>query len=179
MKNLTRLLCVFGLLLSVAFAESLDETRKKAEAGDAIAQIALGRSYWRGIGLPKDGAEAVKWFRRAAAKGDFDAQSTLGFMYHRGDGVPRDYAEAVKWYRLLADQGSVLEQAILGKMYYNGEGVPKDLVQAHVWWNIAGAAGCEYSKKDLAIVEKEMTDTQKEKAMKLARELFAKLPKKK
>jgi len=31
-RNLTRLLCVFALSVSVAFAESLDETRKKAEA---------------------------------------------------------------------------------------------------------------------------------------------------
>jgi TPR repeat protein len=64
-------------------------------------------------------------------------------------------------------------------MYRLGVGVPKDLVQAHVWWNIAGANGNEEAKKNLAIVEKKMTDTQKEKAMDLARELFAKLPKKK
>ena len=32
MRNLTRLLCVFALSVSVAFAESLDETQKKAEA---------------------------------------------------------------------------------------------------------------------------------------------------
>ena len=62
-------------------------------------------------------------------------------------------------------------------MYYKGTGVPKDLVQAHVWWNIAGAKGHENAKKNLAVVEKEMTDSQKEKAMDLARELFAKLPK--
>ena len=35
MKCLTRLLCVLGLLLSVAFADSFDETRKKAEQGYA------------------------------------------------------------------------------------------------------------------------------------------------
>ena len=64
-------------------------------------------------------------------------------------------------------------------MYFLGEGLPKDLVQAHVWWNIAGAAGSKSAKKDLVMVEKQMTDTQKEKAMDLARELFLKLPKKK
>jgi hypothetical protein len=51
-------------------------------------------------------------------------------------------------------------------------------VQAHVWFNIAGAAdGYENAKKNLAIIEKEMTSEQKAEAMKLARELFAKLPK--
>jgi hypothetical protein len=63
-------------------------------------------------------------------------------------------------------------------MYQQGNGVPKDLVLAHVWFNIAGAAGDEEAKNALAILEKQMTDTQKEKAMDLARELFAKLPKK-
>jgi len=52
-------------------------------------------------------------------------------------------------------------------------------VLAHVWLNIAGAADLEIAKKNLAIIEEQMTDTQKEKAMDLARELFAKLPAKK
>ena len=106
MRNLTRLLCVFGLLLSVAFAQSLSETRKKAEQGDAAAQFNLG------------------------------------------------------W------------------MYDTGTGVPKDLVQAHVWFNIAGANSHEDAKKLLAIVEKDMTPDQKTEAMKLAREMFARLEKK-
>ena len=63
-------------------------------------------------------------------------------------------------------------------LYDEGDGVQKDLVQAHVWFNIAGAAGNENAKKNLAIVEKEMTPDQKAESMKLARELFARLPKK-
>jgi TPR repeat protein len=143
MKNLIRLLCVLGFLVSVVFAESLDDTRKKAESGDAAAQFSLGLKYANGNGVPKDSAEAVKWYRRSA------------------------------------DQGNFVAQTILGMMYRNGEGVPKDLVQAHVWWNIAGAAGNEGVKKHLATLEKEMTSDQKAEATKLARELFAKLPKKK
>ena len=143
MRCVTRLLCVLGLMVSVAFAESIDETRKKAEAGDAIAQFNLGNMYRKGDGVPKDSAEAVKWYRKAAEQGDAEARNNLGVMY------------------------------------YSGDGVPKDLVQAHVWFNIAGAAGNENAKKNLAIAEKEMTPDQKAEAMKLARELFAKLPKKK
>ena len=76
-----------------------------------------------------------------------------------------------------AEGGDARAQFDFGMMYHKGEGVPKDLVQAHVWWNIAGAKGHENAKKYLGIIEKEMTDSQKEKAMDLARELFAKLPK--
>ena len=42
MRFLTRILCASALLVSVAFAESLSETRKKAKKGDADAQRKLG-----------------------------------------------------------------------------------------------------------------------------------------
>ena len=127
-------------------------------------------------GFAADTPMVAEWRKKAEA-GDANAQFNLGLMYENGRGVPKDDAEALKWWRKAADQGFAEAQYNLGLLYYNGEGVPKDLVQAHVWWNIAGAKGHEDAKNDLAIVEEEMTDSQKEKAMGLARELFAKLPK--
>ena len=141
MNSFLRTLLLFILLAAAGFAADFAETKKKAEAGDAWAQY------------------------------------NLGYAYCNGEGVPKDYAEAVKWYRLAADQGDANAQSEVGRMYYEGAGVPKDLVQAHVWSNIAGANGSEIAKNNLAIAEKQMTDSQKEKAMDLARELFAKLPK--
>ena len=132
--------------------------------------------YDTGNGVPKDSAEAVKC-RLAAEQGDVTAQCNLGNMLYNGEGVAKDYAEAVKWCRKAADQKDAYAQFNLGYAYYNGEGVPKDLVQAHVWWNIAGAKGHENAKKSLAIVEERMGSEEKIEAMKLARELFAKLPK--
>lgn len=119
---------------------------------------------------------AVKWYRLAADLGFADAQQRLGDMYRVGRGVPKDYVEAVKWYRKSADQWFADAQYQLGIAYANGAGVPKDLVQAHAWLNIAGANWLEDAKKSLEIAEKEMTSEQKAEAMKLARELFAKLP---
>ncbi len=46
-----------------------------------------------------------------------------------------------------------------------------------MWWNIAGAKGNEDAKKNLAIIEKQMSSEQKAEATKLARELFERLPK--
>jgi TPR repeat protein len=69
MRCLTRLLCVFALSSSVAFAQSLEETRKRAESGDARAQSAPGTMYYAGDGAPKDDAEAVKSWRKAADQG--------------------------------------------------------------------------------------------------------------
>ena len=179
MHRILRILLVFVLLAAAGFAQAPDfaETKKKAEAGDAVAQTSLGAMYSNGTGVPKDSAEAVKWWRKAADKGNAIAQGALGWMYGNGIGVPKDDAEAVKWYRMSADQGNANAQYNLGNSYYNGVGVPKDLVQAHVWWNIAGAKEHENAKENLGIIEEEMTPEQKAEAMKLARELFAKLPK--
>jgi TPR repeat protein len=117
--------------------------------------------------------------KKKAEAGDAAAQFNLGWMYvnANGDGVPKYSAEAVKWYRKAADQGYANAQFNLGVMYAIGEGVPKDLVQAHVWLNIAGTSGNANAKTYLAILEKQMTADQKAESMKLARDLFAKLPK--
>ena len=171
---------IFVFLAAAGFAEAppeFAETKKNADAGNAYAQHNLGLMYNNGDGVPKDYAEAIKWYRKAAEHGIAQSQHNIGLFYLQGEGVPKDYAETVKWFRKAAEQGHAQSQANLGVMYYNGNGVPKDLVQAHVWWNIAGANGNEDAKKNLANVEKEMTSEQKAEAMKLARELFAKLPK--
>jgi uncharacterized protein len=179
MNSILRTLLVFILLAAAGFAEDdFAVTKKKAEAGDAAAQFNLGVMYAYGTAVPKASLEAVKWYRKAAEQGNVAGMLFLGFMYSNGEGLPKDYAEAVKWYRLAANQGDCTAQHNLGNSYKRGDGVPKNLVQAHVWLNIAAAnGGGESSKTQLEDVEKEMTYEQKAEAMKLARELFAKLPK--
>ena len=178
MRLTPKWLLVFVLLANFAFSAStpLAETRKKAEAGDAQAQLELGVAHDSGRGVPKDSAEAVKWYRKAAEQGYAKAQNNLGVAYSFGDGVPISHAEAVNWFRKAAEQGDPRSQYLLGLEYALGLGVPKDIVQAHVWYNIAGANGHEQARKDLTDIELKMTPEQKIEAMKLARELFEKLP---
>ena len=45
------------------YATALQEWRPLAEQGDADAQYFLGVMYEKGNGVPKDYAEAVKWYR--------------------------------------------------------------------------------------------------------------------
>ena len=85
-----------------------------AEKGDALAQLILGVMYANGEGVPKDDAEAVRWYRLAADQGDARAQLELGLMYANERGVLKDDAEAVRWYRLAADQGNATAQFNLG-----------------------------------------------------------------
>ena len=102
-----RLLLLFALLLPLGvFADSLEETKAKAEAGDAEAQSSLSIICHEGFdGVEQDYAEAAKWCRKAAEQGDAPAQYNLGTMYGNGEGVPEDHVEAARWYRRSAEQG--------------------------------------------------------------------------
>ena len=91
-----------ALLTAIAFGQSgapgnasaLAALRKRAEAGDARAQVELARNY-----ASRDPSEALKWYRRAAEQGDSDARFDLAGMYLHGEGVEKNYSEAARWYR--------------------------------------------------------------------------------
>ena len=149
--------------------KSFQETKIKAEKGDAAAQFALGLMYDVGQGVPKDEAEAVKWIRKAADQEHARAQYNLGVMYADGQGVPKDEAEAVKWYRKAADQGDAKAQSLLGLMYETGLGVPKDKTEAYKWYLLAEAQGDEEAKKAISGIEGEITPAQRAEGQRLAR----------
>ena len=122
-------------------AFKLGVLRGMAEAQDAAAQTALGVMYIKGESVPKDHAEAVKWFRCAAEQGHAEAQFNLGVAYHFGKSVPQDYAEAAKWFRCAAEQGYTEAQFNLGQMYRKGEGVPQDYAESAKWYHHAAEQG--------------------------------------
>ena len=113
------------------------EFLKAAEQGNAGAQYWLGWMYYKGKGVPKNDAEAARWYREAAKRGDSYAQSNLGVMHYYGQGVPKDYAKAMHWYRKAAKQGDARAQFWLGWMHENGEGVSKNYRKAARWYRKA------------------------------------------
>ena len=117
------------------------ELLERAKAGDAIAQLALGRMYFHGDGVTQDYAQALKWWRSPAEQGHAEAQSGLGVMYATGQGVEQDYAEAVKWSRKAAEQGDARAQSNLGVMYECGDGVKQDYAEAVKWYRKAAEQG--------------------------------------
>ncbi len=131
--------------------------------------------YGWGKGVPRDYAEAVKWYRKAAEQGYAGSQNNLGLMYDNGEGVPQNYAEAAKWYRKAAKQGEAIAQANLGFMYFRGEGMLRDLTQAYMWYDLASSRfppGAAHDKavKDRDLVAKLMTPAQIAEAERRARE---------
>ena len=113
--------------------------------------------YERGLGVPQDNAEAVR-YRLAAGKGVVRAQYNLGRMHYHG-------AKALRWFgdelqqRPAAfltgrqsqptpfpslarpDQGHVKAQSQLGLMYLAGHGVLLDFAEALRWFRPAADKG--------------------------------------
>ena len=159
---------------------AIDAVRARAEQGDAAAQYNLGQMYSYGRVLPKDSAEAVRWYRLAAEQGHDYAQLSLGRMYADGTGVPQDDVEAVRWYGLAAEQGNYFAMSNLGAMYLGEGGVPQDYVQAHMWLNLAASRATGGTRESAVqgrdLVASRLTPDDLSEAQRLAREWDAAHP---
>jgi hypothetical protein len=59
------------------YAPDMREIRPLAEQDDVEAQLQLGFMYGNGVGVPKNDAQAVKWFHKAAEQDHEDAMRRL------------------------------------------------------------------------------------------------------
>ena len=131
-----------GFTVTILLLQDHPDTKRQAtEQGDARAKSTHGVKNATEEGVPKDAAEAARWYRKAAEQGDADAQNILGFMYAIGIGVAQDDAEAARWYRKAAEQGDARAQDNLGGRYSYGQGVPKDAAEAVRWYRKAAEQG--------------------------------------
>jgi TPR repeat protein len=90
-------------------ALAMENYRKAAAAGvQADAEFAIGRMILRGRGVPRNPAEAIKWFKTAAGHRQPAAAYMLGEAYEQGWGVPADDGESYYWYRR-AQEGDPVE----------------------------------------------------------------------
>ena len=72
------------------YTEAIQLWQALAAQGNSKAQYNLGALYENGHGVPRDNAEAGKWYRLSAGQGLADAQFKVGFRYEIGQGVPRN-----------------------------------------------------------------------------------------
>jgi TPR repeat protein len=88
-----------------------------------------------GQGVPRDDAEALRWYSGAAGKGDARAQYALAFAYGNGEGVQQDHEKALSWLHKAAERGSAEAEYMLGNMYREGNGnVARDYAEAIRWF---------------------------------------------
>lgn len=121
--------------------ESVEAVQKRAERGDAQAQIKLGEWHRSGKGVPQDGREAVRWYRKAADQGNAEAQFELGMTYRFTPDAPQDDFQAALWLRKAAEQRYAKAQFQLGDLYEYGTGGPPDTAEAARWYREAAEQG--------------------------------------
>lgn len=77
------------------------------------AMVTLGFLHAKGLGVPKDYAEAFAWNHKAANLGEPVAMYNVGFLYDKGLGVPQDRAKALEWLKKASAQGNLNAQRYL------------------------------------------------------------------
>jgi hypothetical protein len=120
---------------------TIQELRKAADAGDAVAMYNIGTLYYSGQGVVRDYQQAMTWFCKSADAGNTYAMCFIGALYANGQGVAQDYRQATAWYRKSADAGNTYAMCFMGALYANGQGVAQDYRQAMSWYRKAADAG--------------------------------------
>lgn len=115
----------------------------------AQAQNIMGWHYFKGISVPKDHPEALRWFRKAAQMGDASGQFNLGMMYANGYGTAKNQQEAARWFKLAADQGKANAQLNLGLMHLSGRGVEQNTAEGMRLLRLSAEAGDKNAQANL------------------------------
>ena len=101
----------------------------------------LGTMYLYGVGLPRDYANAFRWFGRSAAHDNPHAMYSVAVMAELGLGTARDPALARAMYRKAAESGFTPAMVRLSDDLARRSGVSRDLVEAYAWLQVALQAG--------------------------------------
>jgi len=158
--------CVSSILAAAQSAGgvSVNDLVKKAEAGDAQAQLDLGLAYDEGKGMPQNDELAANWYRKSAEQGNALAQNNLGVLYRTGRGLARDREEAARWFAKAALQCQPNAAYNLGIAYYNGDGVVRDAGLGFIWLLVAKQCGNMQVQSAMDQIASEMKIQQRQTA---------------
>jgi membrane associated rhomboid family serine protease/TPR repeat protein len=95
--------------------------REAAETNPYVA-TSLAQRLRAGRGVPKDEAEAIKWFQRGAEGGDKEAMAAYGLALIEGNNVPRDADRGAAMLRELSKRGYGGADLQLGLILESGRG---------------------------------------------------------
>jgi len=152
-----RMWCIATVVMSLntpAFALlTITELKARAATNDAMSCFELAWRYKRPLPLgkpeedlsvPKDIAEAQKWFVKAydlalpaAKNGDNNAQQMLARICLEGLDDTNRIAEGITWRRKAASGGNIHAQVDLGRSLLNGDSVERNEEEAVKWLSAA------------------------------------------
>jgi TPR repeat protein len=155
-RALTALVVVF-LASGAAVAETklkaddpVEALKRRATAGDADAQVDLGRMFETGAGVPKNLQTAVSWYKKASDKGSATGMCNYGTMLIYGWGCKQDQKAALALFEKAAENGSLIAEYELGVVYEQGLGVTADYEKAVEHYKAAALAGVAPAINNLA-----------------------------
>ena len=98
----------------LAKLSSFETKLARAEGGDVKSQLELAERYRSGRNVPRDLAQAIRWYVRAAVSGDDFAPYALGNIYADGEAGVVNPSHAYMWYsiaaRVSSDDSEELDQ---------------------------------------------------------------------
>ena len=93
------------------YAQAFTLLEPWAHQGNAEAQCMLATMYHLGLGVDRDGPEAIKWYLKSSQQGYPVASNNLAGIYFMGDcGVSVDRQEAARWHKLSKAQGFLQDE---------------------------------------------------------------------
>ena len=116
---------------------AISELKRRAAQGDPQAELALGMRYRDGRGVPRDYAEAMRWYRRSADRENAGGMDNVGFMYLMGWGVPQNVNIAAAYFKAGAAGNDAQAMFNLGECYFSGRGLEQDYARAIEAWQRA------------------------------------------
>ncbi|KAG0372071.1 hypothetical protein BGX24_000787 [Mortierella sp. AD032] len=127
----------------------IDWVSKAADQDHAMAQVFLAKFCGQGIGVPKDGAEAIKLVLKAVNRSGGIAECILGRLSMKGVAIPQDNSIALEWFVKGAEQGHNECQYEVAKSYKKRNGILVDRKKAIEWYTKASQNGHLQAKSDL------------------------------
>lgn len=114
---------------------------EKAKQGDAPSQALIADILARGLGVPRNEAEAAKWYQRAAEQGLPEAQFQYALLLIDGRFVKKDKQEAFALMEAAAEAGNALAQFNFAQLLVDRDPGPKGMARAVVYYERAAKAG--------------------------------------
>lgn len=109
LTSFVALLAVVLLVVTGCGSSEFRSTQKRAQAGEAQAQLDLAQMYMQGKGIKPNDVEARKWCEKAANKGLPVAQRMYGMMLRDAYGAEsRQIPKAREWLAKAAAQGDAV-----------------------------------------------------------------------
>ena len=145
MKKVTLYFFLVLIFCDISFANSyLTDLKKKADAGDAIAQNDLGYLYLYGnkeLGVSIDLDTGIDYLNKAAEQDQVNAMTTIGWNYFLGsNGAEQNDEEAIYWNKRASDVGFTIASYNMGFFYYSGlAGLKQDLLQSKKYWLLSAS----------------------------------------